>query len=128
MDPHIKKDEQLVDVLEELKQLERQFHYPNSTQTRIDFESLMDEAFWEVGASGRIYDRACVLDCLAVRGKESISVTMEDFNCFEIAPECYLLSYAQIESSRTTRRSAIWRKINTQWKNLYHQGSLVSEK
>lgn len=126
MSQGIKTDEHLFDVLEELKQLEKQFHYPDSDKNRDDLESLMDEAFWEVGASGRAYDKAFVLDCLEVRSKESIAVTMDNFNCVEIAPECYLLSYVQTESSRTTRRSAIWRKINRQWKNLYHQGTVCS--
>ncbi|MBL1293528.1 MAG: hypothetical protein COB61_006630 [Thiotrichales bacterium] len=126
MGSEIKTDDRLFDVLETLKQLEKQFHYPSVDKTRIDFESLMDEAFWEVGASGCAYNKAFVLDCLEVRSQESVKVTMDNFNCFEIAPDCYLLSYIQTENSRTTRRSAIWRKINTQWKNLYHQGTVCN--
>ncbi|NOX28179.1 MAG: DUF4440 domain-containing protein [Gammaproteobacteria bacterium] len=127
MDSETKTDPKLFGVLEELKQLEKQFHYPDANKTRVDFESLMDEVFWEVGASGRAYDKAFVLDCLEVRSQESTKVAMGSFNCLEIASECYLLSYIQIENSRTTRHSAIWRKINTQWKSLYHQGTVCCE-
>lgn len=126
MGPDVKTESRLINVLRELKQLEKEFHYPSIGKSRIDFELLMDDSFWEVGASGRAYDKDFVLDCLEVRCKESAIADMSNFSCLEIAPECYLLSYVQTESSRTTRRSAIWRKINNQWKNLYHQGTICS--
>lgn len=126
MSPDAKTESRLINVLRELEQLEKEFHYPSTGKSRADFESLMDDSFWEVGASGRAYDKGFVLDCLEVRCKESATADMSNFNCLEIAPECYLLSYVQTESSRTTRRSAIWRKINNQWKNVCHQGTVCS--
>lgn len=124
--PDVKIGGRLINILRELEKLEKEFHYPSAGKSRTDFESLMDDSFWEVGASGRAYDKGFVLDCLEVRCKESAKADMSDFNCLEIAPDCYLLSYVQSESSRITRRSAIWRKVNKQWKNLYHQGTVCS--
>ena len=112
-------------TLAELKKLECEFHYPAGDKTRTDFEVLMDADFWEVGASGRVYNKAFVLECLEKRSRESIVVETKNFNCYEIAPECYHLTYVQIENGRTTRRSAIWRCLNGAWKNLYHQGTVI---
>ena len=54
-------------VLEELKAREPIYHRPEWGTTRTDFERMTSEEFWEVGASGRKYDRASVLDELERR-------------------------------------------------------------
>lgn len=127
MEPKLSTDPKLYDILGELRQLECELHYPARGKTRVDFEALMDQDFWEVGASGRAYSKAFVLGCLEKRSQESVEVKTDHFNCFAIAPECYLLTYVQIENGRTTRRSAIWRRLNDRWKNLYHQGTVLTQ-
>ena len=114
------------DLLAELKELELGFHYPASGKTKADFKALMDDQFWEVGASGRAYGKAFVVECLLKRSQDSCAVETRDFNCIEICAGSYLLTYIQIEPGRTTRRAAIWRRRGGAWKNLYHQGTVVS--
>ncbi len=114
------------DVLAELKELELGFHCPVSGKTKADFEILMDDAFWEVGASGRVYGKEFVLDCLIKCSRTPCAIETRDFNCIEICAGSYLLTYTQIEPSRTTRRAALWRRKDGMWKNLYHQGTVVS--
>lgn len=48
-----------------------------------------------------------------------------DFKLVQIAPDNYLLRYNLVQNK--TRRSTIWRKVNGQWKILYHQGTVIED-
>ncbi len=115
------------DVLNELMKREPLFHRPEFGTTRQDFENMTIETFWEVGASGRRYSRKYVMDTLELRHSqphEDIWAT-RDFHCLEIAPNNYLVTYTLIQEERVTRRSTIWRRCGTDWKIVYHQGTIV---
>jgi hypothetical protein len=60
-------DPELSLILAELSRREPVFHRPELGTTRADFEKMTAEDFWEVGASGRCYSRADVLDALDKR-------------------------------------------------------------
>jgi hypothetical protein len=117
----------LLGVLEELKRREPLFHRPELGTARRDFEGMTDEKFWEVGASGRCYDRAFVLDTLENRiAQKVIDVWQtEGFHCLEIAPDNYLVTYTMHQGARRTRRATLWRRSSAGWKALYHQGTLI---
>ena len=129
MGPAFSTDHKLMTILNELKQLEPIFHHPELGINRSDFENMMADEFWEVGASGRIYNRQYVLDELEKRYNNPVKDVWEtkDFNCMEIAPDNYLLTYTLRQGSRITRRSTIWRRTDTGWKILYHQGTIVKK-
>ena len=117
----------LLGVLEELKRREPLFHRPELGTARRDFEAMTDEGFWEVGASGRCYDRTFVLDTLENRvARQVVDVwKSENFHCQEIAPDNYLVTYTMHQEARKTRRATLWRRSGTGWKALYHQGTLI---
>jgi len=119
----------MCDVLEELKQREPIFHRPELGTTRADFERMMDETFWEVGASGQIYSREFVLDELEKRSANQVEDDWRtrDFHCLEIAADNYLLTYTLVQGRRVTRRSTIWRRTSEGWKILHHQGTVVQD-
>jgi hypothetical protein len=91
MNPHLMTDPRLTQVLNELKQREPIFHRPEFGTTRQDFEQMTDPAFWEVGASGRRYSRAYVLDTLEKRAQNPAEETWEtqDFHCLELGGNTY---------------------------------------
>lgn len=127
MEPTLVTEPSLMKILEELKKQEPIFHHPGPNPKRSDLESLMEEHFWEVGASGRRYSREFCIDTLMERYKhqeEDIWQTSE-FHCLEIAPDNYLLTYTLAQGARISRRSTIWRKTPSGWKVLFHQGTLV---
>jgi hypothetical protein len=130
MEPNLLTDPRVADVLKELILREPIFHRPEFGTTRADFESMTEETFWEVGASGRRYSREYVLDELerrrANQGKDAWQT--RDFHCFEIAFDNYLLTYTLIQGARVTRRSTIWRRTDQGWKILYHQGTIVEDR
>ena len=59
--PHIERHlatvPQLTEILAELSSREPIFHRPEYGTTRADFEKMMADDFWEVGASGARYSR-----------------------------------------------------------------------
>jgi hypothetical protein len=67
MEPVLTTDPGLSDILVELSSRELIFHRPELGTNRADFEKMTMDDFWEVGASGRRYSRACVLDELEKR-------------------------------------------------------------
>jgi hypothetical protein len=117
-----------LDVLEELMRREPIFHRAEFGTTRADFERMMDESFCEVGASGRWYSRAVVLDELEKRhaGPHSDVWESSEFHCRRLAEDVYLLTYTLLQDGvRLTRRSTIWRRSGDGWKIVFHQGTVV---
>jgi hypothetical protein len=116
-----------LDVLNELIKREPIFHRPEFGTTHQDFENMTIETFWEVGASGRRYSRKYVMDTLELRHSQPHEDIWEtrDFHCLEIAANNYLITYTLIQEERVTRRSTIWRRCGTDWKIVYHQGTIV---
>ena len=65
--PSLKTAPESLDVLAALVKREPIFHHPEFGRTRRDFENMTVEEYWEVGASGRRYNREYVLDELVKR-------------------------------------------------------------
>ncbi len=127
MEPKFITNPKLNEALKELIKREPIFHHPKYGTTRKDFENMMEESFWEVGASGREYSREFVLDVLEERAKNPVEDKWEtvDFYCMELAPDNYLLTYTLHQGERITRRATIWRRHGNDWKIVYHQGTIV---
>ncbi len=120
----------LAQILAELSRREPLFHRPEFGTSRADFERMTVEEFWEIGASGRRYSRDFVLDELEKRFSTPHDDVWQtrDFLCAKIANEVYLLTYTLIQNgTRVTQRSTIWRRIDRDWKAVFHQGTLVPE-
>ncbi len=122
-DPH------LASILRELIDREPIFHRPELGATRADFERMTAEDYWEVGASGRQYSRAFVLDLVEERHKtpQVESLTPSDFRCRALGAGTYLLTYTLLQGERKMRRATIWQRVGADWKIVYHQGTVVSE-
>jgi hypothetical protein len=116
-------------ILEELRQREPIFHRPEYGTQRADFENMMEEEFWEVGASGRRYSREYVLEVLEERWRNPQEEHWQtsDFRCAAIAENNYLLTYTLRQIDRVTRRATIWRRTRSGWKIVFHQGTVVTD-
>lgn len=127
MEPVLITDPALNDVLHELIDREPIFHRPEHGTTRVDFEDMMAEDFWEVGASGLRYSREFVLEELDRRREYPLRhdrwVT-SDFYCRELGPGIYLLTYTLLQGERKTRRATIWQRAGSGWKIVFHQGTI----
>ena len=105
------------------------FHRPEFGTTRADFERMTDPGFWEVGASGRRYSRAFVIDTLVARYATAHDDPWEtsDFCCQRLADDLYLLTYTLAQGVRVTRRSTLWRHAGDDWTIVFHQGTIVED-
>ena len=129
MEPDLVTQPRLADVLQELIAREPIFHRPEFGTRRSEFENMTEPEFWEVGASGRRYSREYVLEILEQRYANPTPDPWEtrDFHCLEIAPENFLLTYTLLQEDRVTRRATLWRRRGSDWKIVYHQGTIVEE-
>jgi hypothetical protein len=112
----------------ELAAREPVFHRPELGTSRSDFERMMADDFWEVGASGRVYSRQFVLETLADRGHAPSEApwSIADFACRQLAPDVFLTTYRlEQDRGRLSRRSTLWRFTADGWQVLYHQGTLI---
>jgi hypothetical protein len=116
-------------VLEELREREPIFHRPEYANSRAEVEAMTAEDFWEIGASGRRYSRAYVLNTLEERLENPMEDAWEtrDFHCRNLAPDLYLLTYTLLQGERLTRRSTLWQRNGSVWKVLFHQGTLMEQ-
>ena len=128
MEPELSTAPELQGVLEALQQREPIFHGPEWADSRADRERMTAEDFWEIGASGRRYSRAFVLDLLDHRAPDPAEHAWRthDFHCRALGPETYLLTYTLAQGERLSRRSTIWRRQGADWQVLFHQGTLVA--
>jgi hypothetical protein len=128
MQPDFVTDPKHLAVREELIRREPVFHRREFGITRADFDRLMAPGFWEVGASGRRYSREFILDTLDSRYAQPTEAVWEisDFQCREIGPESFLVTYTLNQTGRITRRSTIWRRNAGDWQICFHQGTLVT--
>jgi hypothetical protein len=121
-------DPELAEILVELSRREPIFHRPEFGTSRSDFENMTAPDFWEIGASGRQYSRAAVLDALETRFTAPHSDIWKTtaFRCRRLAPNLYLLIYTLAQdNTRRTHRSTIWERSGGGWKIVYHQGTIV---
>lgn len=120
---------ELAAVLAELRAREPIFHRPEHGASRADFERMTEPTFWETGASGRVHDRAFVLDELERRAtlRRDDPWETRDFACQELAPDLFLLTYELAQGPRVTRRATLWRRAAGEWRIVYHQGTVVAE-
>ena len=120
----------LAPLLAELTELEPIFHTRKFGTTLAEFEQRMADDYWQVGASGRRYSRAAILEHLARRPAQLADES--GWRCSEhalraLGEDTYLVTYCLSQGERVSRRSTLWRRRNGRWQILYHQGSLVSD-
>jgi hypothetical protein len=116
-------------ILDELRPLEPIFHTAAFGASIQDFDARMTPDYFEIGASGRRYSRAFILETLEahppVDAAEARWVA-SDFAVRGLGPETYLLTYRLEQGPRVTRRATIWRRAGGAWQILYHQGTVVT--
>lgn len=126
-EPELRADPALAGVLAELEKLEPIFHRP---EHGTDFDNMMVEDFWEVGASGQRYSRQYALQVLDERKAHPSPDVWETsgFHCRKLCRDVYLLTYSLLQDGvRKTRRSTIWQRTTMGWKIVFHQGTLYND-
>ena len=91
---------------------------------------LLADNFIEFGASGRVFDKASILEDLKNEAPRPASL-LADFVIRELSPTIILATYraTRFDSSGApvsqSRRSSIWAHVNGQWQITFHQGTQI---
>jgi len=115
----------------ELAAREPVFHRTVDGTSRSELEQWVAADFWEVGASGRVYDRETMLTEVVGRyadpGYDAMAgVVVDQLACRPIGPATWLVTYRLVQDARETRRSTVWLRVGGRWVVQYHQGTVVS--
>jgi hypothetical protein len=88
--------------------------------------------FLEFGSSGGVYDKAVIIDALALEASDSVPLPeVIDFTVKVIAADAVLVLYRSVRYSdgatpdKTTLRSSIWKLSDGRWRMFFHQGTIV---
>jgi len=88
-----------------------------------ELDKILADDFWEIGSSGRMYDKKACLE-------EGVVLTEMTLHNYEIQPlaEGVVLATYFIEDTtrnRNTLRSSIWKFMDGRWQFYFHQATIT---
>ena len=114
------------------RSLEQKLHRPEVRRSPAVVRALLADEFIEFGSSGKVYDKASIIDALADESSAEAALVPEvhHFAVQSLAPDTVLVTYqtsrrAEGTTERATLRSSIWKLIDGRWQMLFHQGTVV---
>jgi hypothetical protein len=107
---------------------EIQLHDPEVRSSAALMGELLDPEFTEIGASGRLWERASIIAALS-QGSDPLPalISVSDMEGRLLAPEIVHLIYVSDNNGRRARRSSIWRRSEQGWRLYFHQGTLSAD-
>jgi hypothetical protein len=117
-------------IEDQLKELEQQLLNPVIRRNEALVAPLLADDFIEFGASGRVFDKASILEDLKNEPPRPAS-RLTDFAIRELSPTIILATYratrfnAEGEPISQSHRSSIWTHVNGQWQITFHQGTPI---
>lgn len=101
--------------------LERELQTAECRRDRERLTRLLADDFTEVGASGTMWDKSSILDMLGSESPVEIEV-IEPVGRV-IGPDYVLLQWISRTSEMRARRTSLWRRSDTGWELVHHQGT-----
>ena len=117
-------------LLDELRNLEVALHQASVRADRARLEDLLDEQFWEIGRSGKVWTREATLVEFESRAP-SYTVWSQDFKVERLTHALALLTYRSADVGETgglelhAHRASLWAMIDGRWRMRFHQGTPV---
>lgn len=106
--------------------LERRLLQPSVRASPQELAPLLDPGFREIGASGRVWDRASIIQGLTNDSGPATSIRDEEMEGTVLAEDIVLLTYVSDAAGRRARRTSIWKRDqDAGWRLLHHQGTLT---
>lgn len=119
-------------IEEHLKKLEQRLLEPETRKSAVELDALLADDFREFVSSGRIYDKAQIIELL--RKSPSADSSLADFKAVILAPDVALATFSYSRGATSDRpaaksiRSSVWKRSNGRWQLVFHQGTLCGEK
>jgi hypothetical protein len=108
--------------------LERELQAPRCRADPDRLVDLLDPGFTEIGASGRRWDLAGVLDLLHLEARDGAAAPIEvaALEARALSPDVVQVFWESLRDGRRARRTSIWRRRDGRWRQVYHQGTPVT--
>jgi hypothetical protein len=120
-----------IEAERQLRDLEPIFHRSVPRSSPDVFEQMMTNDYWEVGASGTVYDRDTILAILTRRRTsgqiDPDQLTVTGFQVTALGPKTWLATYQLVQGERLTRRATVWHHHGQRWQAAYHQGTVMGQ-
>lgn len=101
-------------------QLEKELLNPDVRNNSEKIKELLSEDFIEYCSSGSIY-RYKTGDTF--ENKESSTWEIVDISVHELSEGICLALYKLVKNGKKTLRSSIWKRFDSGWKLVFHQGT-----
>jgi hypothetical protein len=113
-----------------IQQLEERLLDPTIRHNSELVASMLADDFIEFGSSGRIFNKASILEALRNEPPHPAS-TLSDFATREISPTTILATYKATrrnlagEITGKSLRSSLWIQLDGRWQMTFHQGTPI---
>lgn len=110
------------DVAKHLIGLEQRLLQPSVRSSRDELHGLLHPEFQEVGASGRLWDRATMIDGLVAATSPAV-ITHTEMTATVLSPGVGMVAYVSETGDRRAHRTSIWLETDVGWQMVRHQGT-----
>ena len=112
-------------LLEELTALEQRLHDPAIRRNPAQIACLLADEFREFGKSGRVYDKASLVQTLADErpSPDEERIEAAGFALLPVSADAALLTYRSTCAGTSALRSSLWIYRDGRWQMLFHQGT-----
>ena len=92
------------------------------------YEAVLDDAFLEIGSSGRVWTREAMLDALASAPLDD-GISIEEFEVLEVREDVLLALYITVGvrpsdgATVSSRRSSLWVRDGRAFRLRFHQAT-----
>jgi hypothetical protein len=117
-------------IEDHLRQLEESLLDPAVRKNAELVSSLLADDFIEFGSSGRVFDKASIIEDLKNEPPRPASL-LSDFAVRPLSPEAMLVNYRTTRRDQfhkplsQARRSSIWVQRDGRWQITFHQGTQI---
>lgn len=115
------------DDIETVLGLERELQLPSVRRDRERVLALLAPEFTEIGASGRVWGRAEVVELLSGETDGAEPIEVHDLEGRALASDIVLVTWISARGGRRAHRSSLWRRYAEGWRLVHHQGTPVAD-
>ncbi|MEU0312263.1 nuclear transport factor 2 family protein [Nocardioides sp. NPDC006273] len=87
---------------------------------------LLAPDFEEIGASGRLWDLASILEMLGSENHDSPGIEVHELTGRVIADDTVILRWQSVRGERRAHRTSLWQHRTEGWRLVHHQGTPVA--
>ena len=123
------------EFLDEILPLEESLYCKGLRRSRAEAEKLLTEDFFEFESSGRTYHREEMIALLVQEGGDEPgeALSFDNYSFSPISADAVLPTYRTCRKQpdgleRHVLRSSIWKRSESDWKMMFHQGTKTEAK